>query len=126
MKYHNENGAKWLTFRYPNGILMTHNRPKTENLAVEGTPGEKREAKPVPSYKGQGGIYGDFIACVKSRERPFRDIEFAVNSVAVSHLGIIAYELERSLKWDAAKQEFPGDEEANRLLDRARREPWLL
>ncbi len=29
---------------------------------VEGTPGEKREAKPVPSYKGQGGIYGDFIA----------------------------------------------------------------
>ena len=28
--------------------------------------------------------------------------------------------------WDAAKQEFPGDEEANRLLDRARREPWQL
>ena len=42
------------------------------------------------------------------------------------HLGIIAYQLKRSLKWDAAKQEFPGDEEANRLLDRARREPWEL
>ena len=33
-----------------------------------------------------------------------------------AHLGIIAYELKRSLKWDPAKQEFPGDEEANRLL----------
>jgi hypothetical protein len=124
--YHNDGGARWLSLRYPNGIQLMHNRPKYDNLQVEGTPGEKREAKPVPTYKGQGGIYGDFIHCVKTRERPFRDIEFAVNSVAVSHLGIVAYELERSLKWDAAKQEFPGDDEANRLLDRARREPWLL
>jgi predicted dehydrogenase len=124
--YHDENGAKHLTFRYPNGILLHHNRPNTGNLAVEGTPGEKRPAKPVPGYKGQGGIYGDFIHCVKTRERPFRDIELAVNTVAVSHLGIVAYTLARSLKWDAAKQEFPGDEAANRLLDRARREPWQL
>ena len=80
----------------------------------------------MPTYKGEGGIYGDFIQCVKTREKPFRDIELAVNSVAVSHLATIAYELQRSLKWDAAKQEFPGDEEANRLLDRARREPWQL
>jgi predicted dehydrogenase len=124
--FHNEDGKKHLTFRYPNGILLHHNRPGWENLQVEGTPGEKREAKPVPQYKGEGGIYGDFIECVKTREKPFRDIELAVNSIAVSHLGIIAYELERSLKWDAAKQEFVGDEEANRLRDRARREPWQL
>ena len=38
----------------------------------------------------------------------------------------IAYAAQRSLKWDAAKQEFSGDEEANRYLDRARREPWQL
>jgi hypothetical protein len=119
-------GGKYLTYRYPNGLLLYHNRPNTGNMQVEGTPGEKRPAKPVPTYKGQGGIYGDFIHAVKTRERPFRDIEFAVNSVMVSHLGIIAYTLQRSLKWDAAKQEFPDDEEANRFLDRARREPWLL
>jgi hypothetical protein len=63
---------------------------------------------------------------VKTRERPFRDIEFGINTVMVSHLGIIAYTLQRSLKWDASKQEFPGDAEANRFLDRARREPWQL
>jgi hypothetical protein len=44
----------------------------------------------------------------------------------LSHLGIIAYQLQRSLKWDPAKQEFVGDAEANRLRDRARREPWTL
>jgi hypothetical protein len=38
----------------------------------------------------------------------------------------IAYRLQRSLNWDAATQQFTGDAEANRLLDRARREPWIL
>ncbi len=124
--YHDSSDGKYLTFKYPNGRQITHNRPGKENMDVEGTPGEKREPKPIPTYKGTGGIYGDFIECVKTRERPFRDIELAVNSVMVSHLGIIAYATQRSLQWDAAKQEFPGDEEANRYLDRARREPWQL
>jgi len=124
--YHDDPPGPHLTFRYPNGILLTHNRPGKGNMEVEGTPGERRDPKPVPSYKGQGGIYGDFIECVKTREKPFRDIEYAVNSVAVSHLGIIAYQLKRNLKWDAAAQQFVDDPHANRLLDYARREPWLL
>ncbi len=123
--FHNEDGKQHLEYRYPNGLLLTHNKPGKGNLEVEGT-GEKREAKPVPVYKGSGGIYGDFIECVKTREKPFRDIEFAVNTVMVSHLGIVAYTLQRSLKWDAEKQEFIADAEANRFLDRARREPWQL
>ena len=89
-------------------------------------PDAKRPPKPVPTYKGRGGIHGDFIECCKTRERPFRDIEFAAHTATVCHLGLIAYELKRSLKWDQAKQEFPGDEEANRFVDRARREPWVL
>ncbi|HZZ72188.1 MAG TPA: Gfo/Idh/MocA family oxidoreductase [Pirellulales bacterium] len=123
--YHNDKD-KWITFTYPNGIKLTHNKPGAGNLAVEGTPGEKRAAKPVPTYKGHGGIYGDFIEAVKTREKPFRDIELAINTVTLSHLAIITYTLKRDLKWDSAKQEFPGDEEANRFLDRARREPWQL
>jgi hypothetical protein len=124
--YHDENGRKYLAFRYPTGLLIYHNRPDTENLKLEGTPDEQLPDRPVPSYKGEGGIYGDFIHCVKTRERPFRDIELAVNTVALSHLGTIAYMLQRSLKWDAAAQTFPEDDEANRFLDYARREPWQL
>ena len=49
--FHNEKGKKYLTFKYPNGILLTHNKPGAGNLQVEGTPEEKKEAKPVPTYK---------------------------------------------------------------------------
>jgi hypothetical protein len=123
--FNNDNGHQHLEFRYPNGISLTHNKPGQGNLQVEGD-GQTRAPKPVPVYKGSGGIYGDFIDCVKTRERPFRDIEFAVNSVALSHLGSISYRLQRSLKWDSAAQQFVDDAEANRYLDRARREPWQI
>jgi len=80
--YHED--GDYLTFRFPNGILLTNNKPRTGNLAVEGTPGETREPKPVPEYKdtasGRKTIYGDWLQCVKTREKPFRDIELAVNT----------------------------------------------
>ena len=146
--YQEEKGKKFLTFKYPNGILLTHNMPGKGNLevvgssgsyvrvagakpgesnpGVVGTPGETRPAKPVPGYSVKGGIFADFLNCVKTREKPFRDIELAVNTAVLCHLGMLAYTVQRSLKWDAAKQLFPGDEEANRFLDKARREPWQL
>lgn len=125
--YFDDQGDKYLAYRFPNGLTIYHNRPKTDNLHIEGTPGEQVAAKPVPMYKGEGNsIYGDFLECVKTREKPFRDIETAVNTAVLAHLGNIAYQLKRSLKWDSARQEFVDDTEANRLVDRARREPWQL
>jgi hypothetical protein len=124
--YHDENGKQWLTYTFPNGLLVTHNKPGVANLAIEGTPGAKVAPTPVPTYKGAGGIYGDFLYCVQTRQRPFRDIELATHTMTVCHLGFIAYELKRSLKWDTVTQQFVGDEEANRMVDRARREPWVL
>ena len=123
--FNNEGGKKFATCVYPNGKLLHHNHPGQGNLHVEGT-NEKGPSKPVPTYAGTGGIYGDFIDCVKTRKKPFRDIEFAVHTTTVCHLFIIAYQLERSLKWDTAKQQFIGDDEANRLVDVARREPWVI
>jgi len=122
---HNEGGKKYATCRYPNGKLIHHNHPGQGNMHVIGT-NEKGPSKPVPSYAGTGGIYGDFIDSVKTRKRPFRDIEFAVHTATVCHLFLAAYELERSLKWDTVKQKFVNDREANRLLDVERREPWVL
>jgi hypothetical protein len=121
--FHNEGGKKFLTFKYPNGILLTHNMPGKGNLDVEGTPGQTRAAKEIPGYSAKGGIFADFINCVKTRQKPFRDIELAVNTAVISQ---IAYTVERSLKWDTAKQLFTGDDEANRFVDYARRSPWQL
>ena len=88
--------------------------------------GVPRDPKPVPVYRGSGGIYGDFIEAVKTRQRPFRDIELAVNTMTAPHIVAIAYRLRRSLAWDRAGQRFRDDDQANRLVDRARREPWML
>ena len=64
---------------------------------------------------------------MKTREKPFRDIESAVNTAILAHLGNIAYQLKRTLRnGTPAKQEFVNDAEANRFVDRARREPWQL
>jgi hypothetical protein len=63
---------------------------------------------------------------VKTREKPFRDIERAHRTTTICHLGNICYRLNRPLKWDPIKEEFPGDEQANRMRDRARREPWTI
>jgi hypothetical protein len=123
--FHNENGKKFATCKYPNGKLIHHNHPGRGNLDVEGT-NEQGPSKPVPGYSGTGGICGDFIDCVKTRRKPFRDIEFAVHTAVVCHLFLACYELERSLKWDTVKQQFVDDDEANRLVDYARREPWVI
>ena len=125
-----------MSVTYPNGTEIFHNRPAqlrpAPSVAHQGSiliagDGNPRASKPVPLYKnGEGSIYGDFIQCVKTRERPFRDIELAVNTMTGPHMIAIGYRLQRSLNWDRAAQQFTGDAEANRLLDRARREPWTI
>ena len=128
--------AAYVSAAYPNGTEIFHNRPghlrpKT-SIAHQGAiqfcgDGASRPAKAVPAYHGgETNIYGDFIECVKTRQRPFRDIEPAVNTMTGPHMIAIAYRLARSLAWDRAAQAFTGDAEANRLLDRARREPWMI
>ena len=123
--------VKLLTYVFANGLKIFHAPHEPDGIGrgvrVVGTPGETISPKPFPEYKGSGGIKGDFIYCVKNRgEKPFRDIEFGHRTATVCHLGNIAYELKRPLKWDPVNEEFPGDEEANRFLDRAKREPWTL
>jgi predicted dehydrogenase len=125
---------KLLTYRFANGLLMYHGG--TNDITYKGTEGEisrqgGKHRTPVgrvdmPGYKGNGGIFGDFLHCVRSREKPFRDIEIAHRATTVCHLGNIAYWLKRPLRWDPAKEEMVGDPEANRWLDRPKRAPWTV
>ncbi|HUT35527.1 MAG TPA: Gfo/Idh/MocA family oxidoreductase [Planctomycetota bacterium] len=65
--------------------------------------------------------------CIRTRRRPICDIEIGHRSCTVCHLGNIARWLApRKLKWDPDKECFPDDAEANRYLDRPRREPYRL
>ncbi|MEI7731974.1 MAG: Gfo/Idh/MocA family oxidoreductase [Verrucomicrobiota bacterium] len=127
--------VKHLTYRFANGIRIYHGGGKGGILTIRGTKGEiydkhsKQITPPsivIPNYKGKGGIQGDFLHCVKTRQLPFRNIEVAHRTVTVCHLGNIAYWLGRPLKWDPIKEEILGDEEANRWLSRPMRAPWHL
>ena len=67
----------------------------------------------------------NFLDCVASRGRPVADIEEGHLSTALCELGNISQKLGRSLTWDAEKEQVVGDEEANKLLRREYRKPWV-
>jgi predicted dehydrogenase len=69
---------------------------------------------------------GNWLECIATRRRPVMDVEIGHRATCWSHLGNIAYLVGRKLRWDPAAERFLGDDEANRLLDRAYREPWHL
>lgn len=70
--------------------------------------------------------WGNFIECVRSRRGTIAPIEPAQRAISVAHLGNIAMQLERKVKWDPARERFVDDPEADRMLDRAMRSPWHL
>lgn len=63
----------------------------------------------------------NWFDAIKSREKPIADVEIGHRSAIVCHLGNIARWVGRKLIWDPEKEIFPGDDEANRYLDRPRR-----
>jgi len=124
-----------LTYKYASGVQMHLGGTWGDGpLSFIGTLGEvpdrrgPRTAPPainIPNYKGRG-IFGDFLQGVKTRERPFRDIEIAHRTVATCHLANIAFWSGRAFKFDPVKEEIIGDEELNRWIDRPKRAPWVL
>ncbi len=68
----------------------------------------------------------NFLSCLKSRERPTCDVETTHFSTNTTHLGNVSYLLGRKLTWDAEKESFVGDDEANRLLGREYRQGYEL
>lgn len=75
--------------------------------------------------KAKGKSNGDHILnwlqCIKENKLPTADVEIGHRSATVCHLVNIARWTGRKLKWDPAKEEFIGDAEANKYLDRERR-----
>lgn len=67
----------------------------------------------------------DFLACIAARAKPVADIEQGYISTAACILANISMQLGRTLHWDANAQRVLGDEEANRLLRRLYRKPWV-
>ena len=70
----------------------------------------------------------NFLKCVKSRKYQdlTAEVEIGAMSAACCHLANISYRTGRKLAWDAAKWQFSGDAEANRMLTRDYRKPYVV
>ncbi|MBN1846552.1 MAG: Gfo/Idh/MocA family oxidoreductase [Sedimentisphaerales bacterium] len=68
----------------------------------------------------------NFLDCVKTRQQTVADAEGAHRSITACHAANICKRLGRPLRWDPAKEEFIGDDQANRMRTRAYRQPWRL
>ncbi len=67
----------------------------------------------------------DLLANIASRGKPVADVEQGYISSATCILANISAQLGRSLKWDATTGMVMGDKEANKLLRRPYRAPWV-
>jgi len=101
----------------------------TTGGAVEGGPESLFDELQLPTRDANPGVnnhHQNWCECMRTRQAPSSDEEIGHRSASLGHLAIIAYKLGRSLKWDPLKEEFLGDEQANRLRCRAMREPWRI
>ena len=117
-----------LTYVFANGMkLVVCDDIKYICEKGEVQPTESRVPPGLRWYEdGANSPIQDLTNCVYSRKRPFQDVEYAHRTATVCHLGNICYMLNRKLRWDPVKEDFIGDPEASRLVDRPRRGPWQI
>jgi predicted dehydrogenase len=68
----------------------------------------------------------DFLDCIRSRRLTVAHPGIMYRSMSICLAADACEQLQRNLTFDLIKSEFPGDAEANRLLSRAMRAPFLL
>lgn len=68
----------------------------------------------------------NFLNCVKTRAVTITPIEVAHRAISIAHLGNIAMQLGRKVRWDPVAERVIGDDEADRKRARAMRAPWHL
>lgn len=66
----------------------------------------------------------DFLDCVKSRRQPSASAPITRNGHIAAHAAAIAWRLDRKVTFDPKTSTFLDDDQANRLIRRARRAPW--
>lgn len=132
-----------LIFEYANGILLVHENKKESPActfigttgeayvtrgAIKTKPDERLAKKVIGDNENRvymsNNHYEDFIDAIKKRSKPICDVETGHRTGTVCNIGNIAYELQRSLTWNAAKETFEGDKQANNMLGRKMKKEW--
>jgi len=91
--------------------------------------GEKREKGPSRSEGGELTLhFKNWLDAIRARDMTLQTapVQTGHLSSALAHLGNISYRLGRQLDFDPVAERFIGDEDANNMLSREYRPPYIL
>ncbi len=111
------NGSTWETF------FGRNNEPGPKSESKE------ESADPMnPAGSGSGGHFGNFIAALRSGKVSDLtcDIQEGYMSSALPLLANISYRLGRTLTFDGKKEKFESDSQADKMLTRDYRKPYIV
>ena len=125
------------TDRFPN---WPFNGTRVEILGTEGFMYYGRHGDGWQAYDAQGELvrseYGrqadkehqdNFIECIRSRQKPIADVEIGHHSVLLCHMANISYRVgNQRLEFDPQTETFTNCDQANKLLKREYRAPWIV
>ncbi|MCZ2157201.1 MAG: Gfo/Idh/MocA family oxidoreductase, partial [Bryobacterales bacterium] len=100
-----------------------------ERMTKAGFPDTTYESVPIPKLdEPEITHFANFIDCVRSRKREDLrcDVEEGHLSTTHAHLANISFRLGRSLNFDPKTEKFVNDKEADKLLTREYRKPYVL
>ena len=110
-------------------FVGTHGRINVDrNALISDPPDIVRE----PLRPNEAHVYrsdshaGNFLECIRTRKKTICDADIAHRAASAMLLGGVAKQLQRTVKWDPKTEQFPNDDEANRLRSIAKREPWVI
>jgi predicted dehydrogenase len=138
-----------LSMRYPNGTLLKLELPQgkgpglgaifvgdkgkieiNRNKLAANPPELIRDAPPPADKSEYASVAHEHIRnwvhCMRTREKPVAHAEIGHRATVICQLINICRELGRKLTWDPVKEEFQGDDEANKLRSRPRRQGYEL
>jgi len=70
--------------------------------------------------------HGNWLDCIVSRQTPITPIEVGHRACSVCLLNHTSMKLNRKLLWDPIKERFKNDDEANAMLSRTNRWPYVI
>jgi predicted dehydrogenase len=140
-----------VTYKFPQGFVATYENRHTSSIAqfnkgygtvfygTEGTlhvdrsgytiypekGSELLEAKVNSSNNMNYDHWGNFLECIRTRQRPISDIEVCHKSTATCLLANVAYRSGIRVDWDSANSTTV-QPEARKYLSKEERDPWKI
>jgi len=104
---------------------------RTSFQVYKGEKGEKiMDESETSRSDGDGNVlhFRNFLQAIRSRNYKDlnADVEIGVTSAILVHLANISYRLQKQLRFDPQTFTFPGEADANRMLTRPYRSPYIV